>query len=380
MANAKTADQQKRLDKAKVNIILDHPFVATLMLSMPIEIKNDLYPPSAATNGRKVFFHPGFIDQLTDGQLVFALSHEVMHPMFMHNTRRNNRHPLKWNIAADYVINQILVDDNIGEPIPGMCLDKKLYDAGGGITDSIYNLLPDMEGQVGMGVPGSSLDNCMDADGEGNGDEGSNAELEADWKDRVVQAATIAKMCGKLSAGIARIVGDLVEPKVPWQDLFHRFMIKQRNNTRSWARPNRRFLAQGLIMPSVSGEMMGEVVFAVDCSGSISNEILNEFASEVRVAQEDTRPVKIHIIYFDSKVCHYDEFEQDDEVKMAPHGGGGTAFSPVFRYMEEHNINPVCCVFLTDLYCSDYGEPPDYPVLWVTNGATEAPWGEVVKM
>jgi predicted metal-dependent peptidase len=137
----------------------------------------------------------------------------------------------------------------------------------------------------------------------------------------------------------------------------------------------------GLYMPSISGETLGEIAFAIDCSGSIGEKELNEFAAEIRFVWEDMLPSKLHVLYFDSEVCHYDKFERGDDLEIKPHGGGGTAFSPVFRYMEANQITPVATIFLTDLYCSDYGPAPEHPVLWVCNSdQKDVPWGEVVHM
>ena len=181
---------------------------------------------------------------------------------------------------------------------------------------------------------------------------------------------------------MSRLVGTLLKPKVDWRDVLQRFVVKQRNDDRSLARPNRRFISQGLYLPSVTGEGLGEIAFAIDTSGSIGEQELNQFASEVREVWESHKPEKIHVIYFDHEVCHADEFDRDTEPTFKPHGGGGTAFSPVFKYMQEKNINPVACIFLTDLCCSDYGDMPDYPVLWVSTyeKADTPPFGEVTLM
>ena len=77
-----------------------------------------------------------------------------------------------------------------------------------------------------------------------------------------------------------------------------------------------------------------------------------------------------------------DEYTRDDEVDIKMHGGGGTAFSPIFKKVEELGVEPVACIVLTDLYCSDYGDTPPYPVLWVSNGkgGEDTPFGETVMM
>jgi predicted metal-dependent peptidase len=127
---------------------------------------------------------------------------------------------------------------------------------------------------------------------------------------------------------------------------------------------------------------MGELAFAIDCSGSIGEDELNQFAAEIQTVHEDHKPKKIHLIYFDSKVCHYEAFGRDDELHVEPHGGGGTDFAPVWDHMVEHDIEPVATVFLTDLCCSSYGDEQNHPVLWVCNydSAEAPPFGEVVMM
>jgi predicted metal-dependent peptidase len=176
-----------------------------------------------------------------------------------------------------------------------------------------------------------------------------------------------------------RLVDEVLQPKVNWADVMWRFMQKARNDSRTFARPNRRFISQGIYLPSVSGETMGEMLWAVDCSGSITPQQISQAAAEVTKVFEHFRPTKLHVVYFDSEVAHAEVYEPGDVLDIKPHGGGGTAFSPVFRYAEEHGIEPVACIFLTDLYCSDFGPEPDYPVLWVSDGAEKAPFGEVIK-
>ena len=373
---------EKRLSKAKTSLVLEHPFIGNIALNMPFEVTEEV--PTAATDGKRAKFNPNFCEKLSDEELKFLVAHECMHPMLEHPFRRGERDIRNWNKAGDYVINQLLVDEGIGKMPEGGLYDNDIWQQGNGTTDGIYKVLPiiddgDGEGGVGsVGGQGDPLDECLDADG-------SPAEQEqnaAEWKVKVAQAAQAAKMMGKMSAGVERFVGEVLQPKVDWREVLQRFVEKCKDDTRSWARPNRRFLSQGMYLPSTSGEAMGELVVAVDCSGSIGQEEIDQFASEVLTIKEDSNPSAIHVVYFDSEVSHYDKFTRDDEVHITPHGGGGTAFSPVFEYLEEHNIEPVACVFLTDLYCGDFGAEPAYPTLWVTtdSNSTDAPFGEVVVM
>ena len=367
---------ERRLSKAKSRLMLDHPFFGNLAMNMPFRLDNTI--PTAATNGSWVKFNPDFITPLVDDQLLFLTAHEIMHPVLEHNYRRNHRNQFKWNYAGDAVINPMLEDEGIGKFIEGGVMDRDLLKEGGGTTDGVYNLLPDDIEDEGGGYLHNQkpYDDCQDAEGK------SPAEVsqqQAQMKVKVAQAAQAAKMMGKLSANMERFVGELLQSKVPWSDVMNRFLIKAKTDDRTFARANRRLIQQGLYLPTNSGEIMGEVVKAIDCSGSIDDDQIAQFNTESVKMWQDLRPTKMHIIYFDSEVCHYDCFE-DEEPVIKPHGGGGTAFSPIFKFIEEKGIDPVACVVLTDLACSDFGNEPPYPVLWVSTHEGTAPWGEIVMM
>ena len=379
LTDAETAALTMKLAKAKTSLILEHPFVGTVAMNMPFEITDAV--PTAATNGKKVMFNPQFCNELTDEEMKFLVAHECMHPMLEHNYRRNERTHQRWNQAADYVINKLLIDDKIGKMPDCGLYSEDVYANGGGTSDGIYNILPEEQeggGGEGYGGNGSGMDDCMDG-------EGTKAEQEqqaGEWKVKVAQAAQAAKMMGKLSAGMERLVDEVLNPKVDWRDVLQRFVEKCKTDWRTYARPNRRFIQQGHYFPSRDGEAMGELVVAVDCSGSIGQEELNQFAAELTTIHQDQKPVKITVMYFDSEISHVDEYTRDDELDIKMHGGGGTAFSPIFEKIEELNIEPVACVVLTDLYCNDYGDTPAYPVLWVSNGrdGEDTPFGETVMM
>ncbi len=367
-------DLNRRLAKARTALVLEQPFIGTLALNMPMSLSDE--KPTAWTNGKWVKFNPKFIEDLDDEQLKFLVAHEVFHPMFEHMYRLNGRNMRKWNMAGDYVINQLLTDEKIGKFIEGGLLNKAIYDAGGGTTDGIYKILPD-QGNDGNGPIGGTGDDLQESDGNAAEQEQDMAEQ----KVMVAQAAQAAKMAGKLSQNLQRLIGDILQPKVDWRDVLRRFVMKAKTDERTFARPNRRFFTQGMYLPSRSGERLGEMVVALDCSGSIDDKVLNEFAAELRAIHCDGAPEKLHVVYFHHEVCKHEVFMPDDEVgKLVSPGTGGTAFSPIFQFLQDNDINPVATVVLTDLCCDDFGPAAPFPVLWVSNHSSKAPWGEVVMM
>jgi predicted metal-dependent peptidase len=362
-----------RLAKAKTSLILEHPFVGAIALGMPHTYSDAV--PTAATNGKRVLYNPEFVSDLTDDQLKFLVAHECMHPMLEHNFRRQSRDPKKWNKAADYVINQLLVDEGIGAFIDGGCLNKALYDAGQGVSEQIYTLIPD--GDEGGGNGGGDIGGTGQDLEDGEGTAQDQAQEAAEWKVKVAQAAQAAKMMGKLSAGMARLVDSILNPTVDWREVLQKFVTKHKTDERSFARPNRRFLSQGLYMPSRSGEVMGPIAFLVDCSGSVDDVQLAQMAAEIRMVHEDLRPEKLHVVYFDSEVSHYECYGPDDSLDIRFHGGGGTDVRAAFDYLDQHGHadGVVCTVVLTDGY-TPYPEGASNPVIWAMTTDMTAPFGE----
>ena len=377
--------RDERVKRAKTQLIIHYPFIGNILFGM--EVVWDTCVPTAGTNGLVIILNPDYVDSLNDDELKFLLAHETFHPMFDHCTRLEGRDPYKWNQAGDYLINQTLIDDSVGSMPQGGLYDRDIYAQGNGTTDGIYNILPNTpKNQQGMGGEGQPLDDCL---GEGLPEKYGTPKTQADkdrlsaqWKVKVSQSANATKVMGKMTDGLERLVGQLLKPKVDWRDVLMNYLVRCKIDLRRLGRPNRRFITQGMYLPSVSGEAMGELVCAVDCSGSISQDEIDQFSAEVTKVWEDLLPTRLHVVYFDYEVCHHDEFNRGDEVVIKPHGGCGTAFSPVFKYLDKKQIEPVACVFLTDLVCNDFGTEPSYPVLWVNtlSNDTKVPFGETVEM
>jgi predicted metal-dependent peptidase len=145
-------------------------------------------------------------------------------------------------------------------------------------------------------------------------------------------------------------------------------------------RPNRRHIWNGLYLPGVMREGVGEIAIAVDCSGSVNGRLLRLFEAEVCSILEGQRPQCVHVLYFDTEVHKVETYQAGEQVHLNPVGGGGTDFGPCFDWLEEHGIQPQTLVFLTDL-CGTFPEiEPAYPVLWASTERRQAPFGSVIPM
>lgn len=383
---------EDRLARSRIQLMLEHPFFGYLAMQMNMQIvEDDHLCATAATDGITMIFNKSFCEKQSDEQLQFVVAHESLHVVFEHTSvaRRNGRDPQLWNIAGDIVINQCLIDEKIGaKPTEGV-FAPELYKKGNAHTEGVYALLEKQvkqqlnvsaSGNSGSGMPKGKSCKIKDGPKDKNMEEIAKIRISQAIKN-AQDSAERCKSAGLTSVGLKRLIDQLLKPRVDWRNVLQEFIIRTKTDNRTWARPNRRFASRDLYLPSRTGECVGDLVFAVDCSGSISNKELTQFASEIKHVQLELNPTKIHIVYFDSNVCNYNEFEQGEEVEISPRGGGGTAFSPVFRFINEQAIECVACVFLTDLCCDDFGPPPDYPVLWVsTEKNMKVPFGQIVEM
>ena len=379
-------ETKTKLTKARTRLVLSQPFFGSLALRMGL-IEN-LAIETMATNGRDVYFNPSFVDGLSMDELVGVLAHEVMHPACNHHTRRGGRDAERWNIAADYAINPVLIDN--GFTLPEEALLDPAYS--GMSAEAIYNRLPpDQSGGGGQDgtEPNPDPGRCggvMDAPGKaGNPSPAELASAEAEWRQAVAQSAAIAKNAGKLPGDLARIVDEVLHPKADWREILRRFVEMSAKQEYRWTPPNRRFVHQGMYLPSCRSEQMPPIAVAIDTSGSVSQSEMNQFAAEITSILEDCTPEEIHVLYCDSRLRNAETFSPHDlPIELHPRGGGGTDFRPPFAWLDEAEIAPVCMVYLTDLYCSSYPEEPAYPTLWVTTTApghvSEPPFGEVVHM
>lgn len=367
--------------KARSGLILDQPFFASILLAMPISVNNEV--TTMATDGESVCYNENWVSTLTQSEVTFVLAHETLHCVFQHMGRRDKREPNRWNQAADYVINQILVDEKVGVmPSVGL-LNKALVTKGLGTAEGVYNLLPKDAEKNKAGSKNGSLDQMHDAGSEmgtGKPDAATLSQKNAEMKVRIIQAKNSAKMQGKLSAGLERLCGEALKVKTDWRSVLRRFLTERAKVDFSYARPKRRFLAEDIYLPSLIGEKLGAIVVPIDCSGSINDAILKRFGAEINAIKQDTKPSEVKIIYFDSRVLRIDTFGPEEDIVLKPCGGGGTAFSPVFKAIEKFETPPTACVFLTDLECNDFGPMPEYPVLWATTSRTNAPFGEIVEL
>ncbi|MNV02130.1 hypothetical protein D3C71_923570 [compost metagenome] len=395
---------EKKLIKSRIQLLVEFPFFGQLALFLKL-VKRDGVR-TAATDGKCYFYNEQFVNNLPEKQVNFLTAHETLHPALGHLWRCGSRDKVIWNHAADYVINSMIIECDPQEQhfqmIPGGLYDKK-FD--GKSSEEIYDILINDEDYVkkarmqaqgqgggapgGVGQPGGTLDDHSvweEKDGpgaDGEEKEGGAGDLSAgneeDWQGRLVAAAQVAegRDRGKIPALIGRLIGQLTNPQKNWKELLADF-ISQEINDYGFNPPDRRFSWNDLILPDFSEpeDVIKWLVFAVDTSGSIGEKEFIVFISEVvGCLSQFGGKVKGKLIYCDAHIHPDGVYDLEDAAHSLPRGGGGTAFEPVFDWIEE-NMEECCgLVYLTDGMGSYPATQPDYPVLWALIHDYKVPWG-----
>ncbi len=362
-----------------------------------------------------------------------------------HHTRRGGRDPERWQRASQLVTHGMLRDAGFTLPPDAEAWDglsvEQAYDrlpepeadesAGDGNPSA-------GSGDSGAAAAGQSPDGCDDADsgsrpaspdsGDGPGRDdpeqhgagdtpsscdpsgtgevmdtpaggaedghGSSASSESGiaaeeqaWDEAMHQAASLARAEGRLPGAVQETLDGAHAGTVDWRTLLRRYMTGAAKRDYSWSLPNRRFIDSGLYLPSIRSEGIDSIAVVVDTSGSLPPRTLAAFWAEVREIATEIAPERVIVLQVDAAVqdaAEYAPGELPDEIAIR--GRGGTDFRPGFTWLEERDVRPGVCLYLTDMECSRYpATAPPFDVLWCNWGDppdnwNREPWGERIDM
>jgi predicted metal-dependent peptidase len=387
-----------KLTTARVGLLLKAPFFGNMATRMRLIDSSD-WCMTAATNGRDFMYNKKFVEKLSVKKLEFLFAHEICHAIFDHFGRCGSRDRQLANIAQDYAVNQILVDERIGEKITEVkiCYDPKYRGlAWEEIYDELYEKaekisIPDLLKQLG-----DLLDDHINEDGSGPGKEGEEGKggkpgiskedlqkIRDEIKEAMIQSASAAG-AGKVPAGIQRLIKDMTEPKISWRQLIRQEIQSIIRNDYSFQRPNRKSMHSGAILPGMRQDTTIDVAIAIDMSGSIGTEDASTFLSEVKGIMDQYEDFKIHLWCFDTEIYNYVQITQDNSMDLLdyePQGGGGTDFEVNFQFMLDEGIEAKKFIMFTDGYpCGTWGPDDQVDTIFIVKGntAAEAPFGQTV--
>jgi predicted metal-dependent peptidase len=351
--------------------------------------------PTAYTDGINKKYGREFISTLSDPCLRGLILHENLHVALKHIGRfikEFKDNPKLINVATDYAVNDVIMsmeDKEFCQLPEGGLYDAKFHNWS---AREIYNYLkstlppqPKVPNGQGQGQ------------GQGQG-EGEGIKISIDGKESTVQttdehdfdtkemsvedqaklSASIDRalreggiLAGRMGSKLPRQIGDLLEPQINWRDALRDFVTSSTrgNDEYTWRKFNKRLMANDLYMPSMENESVGELIIAIDTSGSIGGVELTEFATELASICEAVSPSKIRVLWWDTAV-HGEQIFQDNYTNIAsmlkPQGGGGTHVSCVNDYILKNRVPCEGVLVFTDGYVeSDIRWEISTPTLWL---------------
>lgn len=375
----------ERIIVARIGLLLRHPFFGNMATRLRIAAADD-WLPTAAVDGRNLFYNTQFFNAMDNKEVEFVVAHEILHMVFGHIGRREARDPMLYNIAADYIVNNTLVRDRIGtSPKIVSCFQDFKYE--GWTSEEVYDDLQEQQEENGddfMQQLGEMLDEHLDPEeGAGDGGEGGD-EVDANGhnvskgkpkfsqeemqkiKDEVresMMSAAQAAGAGNVPAGVARMIKELTEPKMNWREILRQQIQSTVRSDYTFMRPSRKGWHTGAILPGMDNSQTIDIAVSLDMSGSIGDEQARDFLSEIKGIMDEYTDYKIKLWCFDTAVYNEQDFTADcgeDLTDYEIKGGGGTDFVANWKYMKDNDIMPKKFIMFTDGYAWNSWGDEDY--------------------
>jgi predicted metal-dependent peptidase len=403
LSSEKQRGYVKRILLSRMRILCNNGFYGLLLMHMDFAI--DMECKTASTDGRKIYFGPSFLNNLSDDELDFIMMHEIMHCALKHIIRTGNRDPEAFNIACDIVINSNILMSNKGNPKSitlskygeSMHLTPKGDEGCNYTAEEVYEMLPSKGGKKKQkGSSGNGMSGNWDDHSRWGTAEDGDETLREEWTKHLldaVEAISIrdpSKSFGGIPIFAQRLLKEIKKGQIDWREILNNF-IQEEICDYSFTPPDRRFDDSPFFLPDYNekDEKIGNIWFVIDTSGSISDDAIRTAYSEICNAIEQFNGKLSGILSFtESYVTDPVPFSNIDELlAIKPVGGGGNDFSDIFRYMQKNMMDdlPNQIIIITDGY--DYFPPEKealgVPVLWLINNDDESvdpPFGKVARI
>lgn len=427
LSDEKKREYVKRLLMSRMRILMNHGFYGLLLMHMKLSIDENCN--TAATDGHRIFFGPRFLESLNDSELDLIMMHEILHVVLQHCFRYGKRQHERFNIACDIVVNSnILLSNGMNR--------KSIFVRGEGeimhiapdgregyeyTAEQVYEMLPNMPDR---GKPNSLTGTLGDEDNDGDGSAGSalgrakhkeakqkeskavrddhtrwgmdeeDDTLRDVWVKRFKDACEAIEIRdpsnqrGLLPAFAQRMLKELRKPQTDWRTVLNDF-IQEEIVDYTFTPPDRRFDESPFYLPDFNDkdDITEDILFMIDTSGSMSDDMITAAYSEVKGAidQFDGK-LKGWLGFFDAAIIEPTPFSSIDEFKVIkPAGGGGTDFQIIFEYVHKHMQDklPASIIILTDGFAPfpKEGLSMGIPVLWLLNNEEVfPPWGKTARI
>ena len=398
MAIAIMPSVETRLKKAHITLI-NHPetslYAGVIMHGVSTVVDN---VPTACTDGIDVRYGRAFMEGQPDEEFRGVVLHEVIHKVLRHLMRHKKlmeEDPQLANAAMDYVDNAIILglkDKTLAKLPAGALYDKRFE---GWSVLEVYRFLK--TGKKPNQPPPSNGTGSPDVKREGdkvtiNGEEFSLGSLDehdpsaaeemsqeelSKHEEAIEEAIRQGSiMAGRFGTKAPRAITESLAPHVDWKEVLTNFVSQacSGRDEYTYRKYSMRHLVDDNYAPGYESEQVGEVIVAIDTSGSISQSDISEVASHLANLCSSVKPEKVRVLWWDTQVHGEQIFDQNstDNIRklLKPQGGGGTRVSCVREYLLDNRIKADCMIVFTDGYVEHdiNWRGVNTPTLWLVNG------------
>jgi predicted metal-dependent peptidase len=345
MATTSSKPHTALFEKIRIHFLFNHPFLSVLALSIATRY---------TTNAKSAFQTDGFslsIDEeklttYSEEEIIYLYAHTLLHIVLKHPVRRKAREELVWNQSCDVVINLILSEfDHVGVMPSDEVFDA---DMSGLSVEEVYEILyKEQEKKPNQEEGEKEQSKVYDEtkhDLENPVQMLQSAQEQEKLDNIIIQALSIAQQATKAYDSLRVEIDTLLKPNIDLHDVLKEFLITALfEKTLTYNRPNRKYLHQGVYLPSAqkSKEQL-ELMIAIDSSGSVSLEEYKTFLGIVKEVCESFYEYSVTLLPFDLHVkeeliVSFDSFNPiNSENLFIPKSDGGTNFNAVLDFIDTH--------------------------------------------
>ena len=377
-------EPMEKMVESRRRMLLKHGEFAPILMRLELSEETEGFIElmrTGYTEGRKLAFHPEFVDKLDPYQADTFQVHEALHVALLHCFSQRVKWLAKedqnlfWQ-SADHVVNNILLEAGFKPILPWVC-DTKYQ---GWTLEAVFEDLKQNQQSSGKQEQGFD-DHAQPGDeSQMTGAERQEYEkLKKEWQKALADVVAIAKQRGTLGAGLEKLVNETLESVIPWpQILIDNLTRRLGHMDYTWQKPSRRGRSMGLYLPSSYDLQVDCIVFCFDTSGSMWDDpLLPQAFSEMKALCRQMKVGKLVLIEADAEVCREREIDDATQLSTDIKGGGGTSFVDALEHAAIYQPNLV--VYFTDLE-GTFPDGFEYPLLWVTKSQHNIPFGEVLRV
>ena len=375
-----------KISQAKAKLLVEYPYFGTLASKLSLEVNDNI--EAFLSNGVRVEYNSEYFTKLSTEELAFVFANGAMHASLAHESRKNERSGWLWQMATDMAINDMLVENGLSMPY-GAHYRKRFS---GMYAEEIYaelkaDILRDDEE---LEYEADNVDDVEKKEDTQKDDKNKESEqTQEQIEEEVLQEQLFAEEAislleskfakGERPQSIERFFTLESAEKIDWREELKNALDRYFRDDYTLLPPSKKLLYTGIYLPSSVSQTF-RLVIVIDSSGSIDEELLNTFLSEVNFLMALVQNYQIELVVCDDKVHSHRTFYTGEELEVEVVGFGGTDFREAFKFVEENFNDVKLLLYFTDLEGFFPSQAPNYEVKWISPKEEEIPFGTLLLL